>query len=268
MKLSLIVFLVLIVSMLMSSCGNDEVTISATPTATLDYSMYLPEEETSTHKDDESPVYLILTDPDGLVISSEINEIPDSIFTEHDSSGDGRTDNNAWIPERKPGKYLITVIPKPWALPTDTFNIRMSVMEHGWGYTDITIAEDIAVSDIPDEPYIYICKERAYTTLMYKGDLSTYDKGVVNLSAVLLDEFGNPIDNRIIDFRIGPQVISGITDVDGLATASTTLHQEPEGYEVMVQFDGDMDFLPSLNGWYTLDLLPALNDTHDPLEGF
>ena len=96
-----------------------------------------------------SPVEIVVTDPDGLAISRQLNEIPGATYTETDIDGDGDLDAQIRIPNRKIGDYSITVIPEPDALPTDTYTLEVSV-----GDTTITLAEDVQISDIPSEPYV------------------------------------------------------------------------------------------------------------------
>ena len=96
-----------------------------------------------------SPVDIVVTDPDGLTISKQLNEIPGATYTEVDINGDGDPDDKIIIPYRKIGNYLISVIPEPDALPTDTYTLEVSVED-----TTITLAEHVQISDIPSEPYV------------------------------------------------------------------------------------------------------------------
>ena len=95
-----------------------------------------------------SPVDMAVTDPDGLTLSKQLNEIPGATYTETDIDGDGDIDAQVRIPDRKIGDYIITVIPDPDALPTDTYTLEVSIFG-----TPIILAEDVQVSDIPSQPY-------------------------------------------------------------------------------------------------------------------
>ena len=101
-----------------------------------------------------SPVDIYVVDPDGLTISKQINEIPKAVYIEADLNGDGDLDDTILIPDRKLGNYSITVIPEPDAEPTDTFTLEVSI-----GGENITFAENVPVSDIPDQPYKIISAE-------------------------------------------------------------------------------------------------------------
>jgi len=95
------------------------------------------------------PVDLVVIDPDYLVISKEYSEIPEAVYIEEDLNGDGSPDDYIFIPERKTGEYLITVIPEPDADPTATYTLEVS----SEGLT-FMVAENVPISDIPTEPYI------------------------------------------------------------------------------------------------------------------
>jgi len=97
----------------------------------------------------KSPVDLVVIDPDYLVISKEYSEIPGAVYIEEDFNGDGSTDDYVFIPERKTGEYLITVIPEPDAEPTDAYTLEVS----SEGLTFL-LAENVPISDIPIEPYV------------------------------------------------------------------------------------------------------------------
>jgi len=97
----------------------------------------------------KSPVDLIITDPDGLKVSKDSNEIPGSAYIVIDTDGDGSREDFIVIPERKIGDYLITVMPKPDAGPTDTYTLEASAVN-----ATITLAEKVPISDIPSQPYL------------------------------------------------------------------------------------------------------------------
>ena len=96
-----------------------------------------------------SPIDIIVTDPDGLTISKEVNEIPGATYIEVDLNRDGDPDDQITIPYRKIGNYSITVIPEPDASPDDTYTLEITIN----GQT-IVLAEDVLISDIPDQPYL------------------------------------------------------------------------------------------------------------------
>jgi len=96
-----------------------------------------------------SSVDLIVTDPDGLVISRELSEIPEAIYVEDDLNGDGSTDDFVSIPERKIGDYLISVVPEPNAEPADIYTLEVWI-----GNMTVVLAENVQISNIPAKPYI------------------------------------------------------------------------------------------------------------------
>ena len=205
----------------------------------------------------QSPVYLTITDPDGLVISDEKNEIEGSIYY---------TDET-WIGERKPGQYLIALTPKEWACPDEVFNITVSPMEHEFGYTPIVIVQNVKIRDIPDEPYVYEFKEREATEIVYTGESTCEYRGTVSLSAVLTDSDGSPLENKTVSFAIGYQSVSAETDSKGVAETSITLYQDPSPYYyVETAFAGDIDYLPNYDSPF-FEILEPETGTYEHLDG-
>lgn len=102
------------------------------------------------------PVDIAVTDPDGLTIDKQSNEISGAIYGERDVNGDGEPDDVIVIPHRKIGDYIITVIPEPDASPTDTFSLVITV-----GNETATLVEDTPLGDIPSEPYAIRSTEEA-----------------------------------------------------------------------------------------------------------
>jgi len=97
-----------------------------------------------------SPVDLIITDPDGLVVSKALNEILGASYMEFDVDGDGDLDDIVAILHRKLGNYSIEVTPEPEATPTDTFSLEVSTRTE-----TIVLAENVTISEIPSEPYVF-----------------------------------------------------------------------------------------------------------------
>ena len=95
-----------------------------------------------------SPVDLIVTDPDNLTVSKHTNEISGASYTEEDVNGDGDVDDVIFIPYRKTGEYLITLVPEAGAAPDDKYTLVVST-ETG----NTTLAENVSVSEVPTEPY-------------------------------------------------------------------------------------------------------------------
>jgi peptidoglycan/xylan/chitin deacetylase (PgdA/CDA1 family) len=96
-----------------------------------------------------SPVALNIVDPDGLTLNAQVNQIPGALYEEIDVDGDGSIEGFFVIPESKSGNYLITVTPKPGALPGDTYTLEV-----GDGEKSLVLAKNRPISDIPTQPYI------------------------------------------------------------------------------------------------------------------
>ena len=96
-----------------------------------------------------SPIDIIVTDPDGLIASKQLNEIPSAWYSEIDLNEDGELVDKVVILDRKSGDYCITVIPEPGAAPGDTYTLEVSA-----NGVAITLADDVQISDIPSEGYI------------------------------------------------------------------------------------------------------------------
>ena len=107
----------------------------------------------------KSPVDLNVTDPDNLSIDKESTGISGAIYGEDDLDDDGDPDDWIGIPEQKIGNYLITVIPEPDATPTDTYTLEVFTED-----TTIILAENVSVSEIPTEPYIFESKALTFDT--------------------------------------------------------------------------------------------------------
>jgi hypothetical protein len=95
------------------------------------------------------PADITVTDPNGLTINKQTNEITGASYIETDINGDGDPDDLISIPDRKMGNYQITVTPEPDAEATDTYTLKVSA-----GDTTIVLAEDVTIADIPAQPYV------------------------------------------------------------------------------------------------------------------
>ncbi|MGA2677759.1 MAG: GLUG motif-containing protein [Sedimentisphaerales bacterium] len=95
------------------------------------------------------PVDIILTDPDGFIVSKDTPEIPGLLyFSVYDIDGNGRPDEMVTVPKIKVGTYLITVVPEPNVLPTDTYSLEAIIN----GQT-MVLAKDVQIQNIPAQPY-------------------------------------------------------------------------------------------------------------------
>ena len=119
------------------------------------------------------PVDLLVTDPDGLRICKDFTEIPGASYLEVDI--DGEAGVQIRIPDRKIGDYLIEVIPKPGALPTDTFTLEASLFGES-----MIIARNVLISNIPPEPYKVVSKETQLIPPTIPAEMD-FDPDVLNL---------------------------------------------------------------------------------------
>lgn len=182
-----------------------------------------------------SPVDIVVTDPDGLTISKQFNEIPGATYTEIDLDGDGDLDDQIRIPDRKIGDYIITVLPEPGALPTDTFTLEVSLFG-----IPIIIAENVQISDIPSQPYIVTSTEtEIIPTIPIIPATVNFDPDTLNLKSK-----GN-VTTVYIELPAGYDVnqidVSGIMlngTVPALAKPTMIGDYDGDGiHDLMVKFD-------------------------------
>ncbi len=116
------------------------------------------------------PVDLIVTDPDSLGISKQLNQIPGATYLECDLNGDGELDDIVTVP-KKIGNYLIQVVPEPDVPPTDTYSLEAAIYDQ-----TMVLAEDVQIQDIPPEPYEFKSK------LCYSDFDDSNDVGIVDFA--------------------------------------------------------------------------------------
>ena len=84
------------------------------------------------------------------------------------------------------------------------------------------------------------------TQVSYTGDTMGVYSDPVNLQAILTDTLtGLPVSNKWIDFTVGTQTASALTDTDGVASASLVLDQPAGTYTMSASFAGDDEYLSS-----------------------
>ena len=98
-----------------------------------------------------SPVDIVVTDPDGLIVSTELSQIKGSVYAVGDFDHNGHLEAIISIPNIKNGNYQIEVTPKPNALPTDVYSLKAQFA----GQT-VSLANDIQISNIPVQGYSLI----------------------------------------------------------------------------------------------------------------
>jgi len=105
-----------------------------------------------------SPVSLAVTDPDGFFIGpdtvtatdeEELREVPGILYySTWDIDDDERLDDMVTSPDLKAGVYVVVVIPKPAAQPTDTYTVEMEAAGRV-----VTLAQDARIQDIPSQGF-------------------------------------------------------------------------------------------------------------------
>ena len=77
------------------------------------------------------------------------------------------------------------------------------------------------------------------TTLGYTGPLSSGPSKTITLQAHLVDEYGQPVVGRKVDFSLGNQSAVGTTDSSGSASVDIKLSQKPGTYPLSATFSAD-----------------------------
>ena len=95
-----------------------------------------------------SPIDLVVQDPEGRFISKETQQIPKAGYAEVDIDGDGEAEDEIVIFDAVGGNYSVQVVPEANADPSATY----SVLFVADGITTV-LAQDVAIRDIPAEPY-------------------------------------------------------------------------------------------------------------------
>jgi hypothetical protein len=102
-----------------------------------------------------------------------------------------------------------------------------------------------------------ITVEKRPTTLTYTGDIEEQYSDEVNLSATLTDDVsGDGIEGIKIKFTIGTQSTTAITDVNGDASTTMKLTQDPAlAYSVKIEFFEDDSYFGNIDEKY-FDITP------------
>lgn len=189
-----------------------------------------------------SPIDLVVTDPDGITLTKEMGDTFGMAYMEYDINGDGEPDDIVAVPERKIGNYLITVIPEPGASPTDTYTLEGLVE----GRT-IVLAKDVQISDIPSEPYIVESKKLVALTGNYQDYGTDIDgDGIFDYLTV---------DTEVMLENPGYCVMKArLMDVNGeeIAWAENTTQLEAGLQTIQLNFDGRAIYNHVVDGPYYL----------------
>ena len=207
-----------------------------------------------------SPVDIIVTDPDGLRISKQLNEIPGATYTEADVDGDGKLDDQVRIPDRKIGDYSIAVIPEPYALSTDIYTLEVSLFG-----VSIILADNIQISDIPSQPYKIKSTETEINAAPIADANGTYtgiEGQPVEFSASL--SYDPEGANLTYYWNFG----DGETAVTTQPTISHTYTQQGNYTVTLIVNDSVQNSTPSITYALINDTEPKANFTANQTSGF
>jgi hypothetical protein len=83
------------------------------------------------------------------------------------------------------------------------------------------------------------------TTLTYTGPNSANSSKTITLSGTLVDDQGQPVVGRLVQFTLGAQSISAPTNSSGVAAATIKLNQKHGSYTVSAAYAGDPKYIAS-----------------------
>ena len=90
-----------------------------------------------------------IIDPIGLKINKEICQITGAYYLEGDIDENNDMEAIVLIPKRKIGDYVISIVPKSNALPTDTYSLEVSTEDE-----TIVLVQDELIENIPYDSFI------------------------------------------------------------------------------------------------------------------
>jgi len=96
------------------------------------------------------PIELVVIDPDGLQITKQVSEVPDTIYMIDDLNQDESPDSIVGIADPKRGTYRIEVVPVPGADPSSTYNL---IIYRYANDSETILANEVPIANIPEDPY-------------------------------------------------------------------------------------------------------------------
>jgi len=175
------------------------------------------------------PVNLLITDPDGLVLSKSVNAIPGAVYMELDFDHDGDLDDAFMILERKMGGYSIGVIPEPNVLPTDTYSLEAVINSQR-----MILAENVQIQDIPTQPY-KVKSKLCYSDFDDGGDVDFVDYAIFASHWLATDcNYPNWCEGTDLDY-------SGTVDFNDITIFTNDWLWKKIPADI--DFDGDVDFV-------------------------
>src|SRR5206468_13076793 len=82
------------------------------------------------------------------------------------------------------------------------------------------------------------------TAITYTGDLSSLPNKSIVLQATLVDGHGVPLAGRQVDFRLGTQSASAVTDANGVASTGLKLKQKNGAYTLVASYTPNANDAP------------------------
>ena len=94
---------------------------------------------------------------------------------------------------------------------------------------------------------VLVTVQKRGTTTAYTGPIASNSSKTLTLTASLIDELNQPVNNGTILFTIGSQSVSAQTNGSGIATATVKLSQKHGSYTVTASFAGNDKYTASSN---------------------
>lgn len=221
----------------------------------LGYLYYSPRPRKGFKIEARCPIDITVIDPEGYLVSKNSIEIEETVtYLEEDFDGDGDLDDRIWFYDRKIGNYTITVVPQPDALPDDTYSLEVTADNE-----TIILAENVPISDIPDEPYVIEWTETGINVapIANAGDDQTVYATVAGIAQVALDGSGSSdpdgddltyswyLDGQKIATGVSPtiQLPAGVYVID-LVVSDGTADSQPDQVRVIVIQTVGVDIKP------------------------
>jgi cell wall-associated NlpC family hydrolase len=117
-----------------------------------------------------SPVDLLVTDPDGLLVSKELCSLPSADYFEYDLDGDGDLEDLVLIGLGRIGDYTVSILPQAGSSPDDTFSLWLAA-----GSDTRWLAQDVRLEEAPQGGYQF-----------YSSVPEPYSLGLLVLGSVAL----------------------------------------------------------------------------------
>jgi hypothetical protein len=176
----------------------------------------------------KSPITLKVTDPLGFTVSENVSEAPDMIYLKYDVDEDGEREDVVVVLDPMPGDYIIETLPKPDAMPSDTYSLELLTNN-----STIMLAQNVSISHIPPQPYIITSNGTAITPRLDSHDIGITQfitsKTVVGQnfflpSSMSIFNYGNNTETFNVTVHANTTVIATFTNITLASRNSKTLN--------------------------------------------